>query len=188
MPPILLLKGDKEFYGDIKPKPNGDSDLLEKPAPPPNPMSNVALTNTLQRQEATRRLTDNINDPDAKELPQLQAELNVKDIKKFNTKTDTTESLGSQLVSFLQKPIVPVSDETKKQQDQRELQRIGITDDNLAENQLRPVGEVPAELGNRALTFIENKGIQLIMVLGGIYLAGQFLGGAGKGIVSKKSD
>lgn len=188
MPPILLLKGDKNFYGELKPKPNGDADLLEKPAPPPNPMSNVALTNTFQRDSATRRLTENINDPNAKELPQLQAELNVKDIKKFNNKKDVSESLGSQFTSFLQRPIVAVSDETKREQEQRELQRIGITDDNLAENQIRPVGEVPSELGNRALNFIENKGIQLVMVLGGIYLAGQFLGGAGKGIISKKSE
>ena len=72
MPPILLLKGDKNFYGELKPKLNGDADLLEKPAPPPNPMSNVALTNDIQRAHATRRLTDNINDPNAKELPQLQ--------------------------------------------------------------------------------------------------------------------
>ena len=100
----------------------------------------------------------------------------------FNTKSDVSESLGSQLTSFLQKPIVPVSDETKREQEQRELQRIGITDDNLAENQIRPVGEVPSAIAQRGMDFIENKFIQVLVIIGGIYIAGQFVQGVGKSV------
>lgn len=180
MPPILLLKGDDKFYGTLKPEKGGDYDKLEKKALPPHPTSDIALTNDFQREQGQIRMTENINDPDATERdpPKSSAELNIKDIKKLQTSND----LGSRLVSFLKEPLVEVDTDTKQQQEKRELQRIGVTDDNLAENQIRPVGEVPVAvaqkgvaMAERGLAFLETKGLQLIMILGGIYIAGQFL-------------
>ena len=46
MRPALLLKNDKDFYGKLKPTSVSTNQELEPPAPPPNPMSNVKLTNT----------------------------------------------------------------------------------------------------------------------------------------------
>ena len=181
MPPILNLKNDKKFYGTLTPEKDGDFQKLEKPAPPPNPMSNVKLSNEIQRQNAVERLTADINtteDLKSKELPTNEGELIAKDVEKLKKSND----LGSKFVSFLQTPIVPVSDETKQEQKQREIQRIGITDDNLAENQIRPVGEVPSAIAQRGMDFIENKFIQVIVILGGIYIAGQFVQGVGKSV------
>ena len=58
MPPILLLKGDKNFYGELKPAGLGNVEKLLKPAPAPESGSNVPLTNEVQREN---RLTENIN-------------------------------------------------------------------------------------------------------------------------------
>lgn len=181
MPPILLLKNDKKFYGTLTPEKGGDSQKLEKPAPPPNPISNVKLSNEIQRENAVERITADIHTTDdlkSKELPTNQGELVAKDVEKLKKSND----LGAKFVSFLQTPIVPVSEETKQEQKQREIQRIGITDDNLAENQIRPVGEVPSAIASRGMDFIENKFIQVLVILGGIYIAGQFVQGVGKNV------
>jgi len=80
---MLLLKGDKNFYGELKPKGSVDPQQLERPPPPPNPMSNVKLSNPLQRQNAVERITADINNPSdlgSSEDPTIQAELRSKDI------------------------------------------------------------------------------------------------------------
>ena len=181
MPPVLLLKNDKKFYGTKDPAPGGDIQKLEHPAPPPNPMSNVKLSNQLQRENAVERLTADIHSVDdlnSKEKPINQGELVAKDVEKLKKSDD----LGSKFVSFLQTPIVPVSVEAERDQKKREVARIGITDDNLAENQIRPVGEVPSAIAQRGMDFIENKFIQVLVIIGGIYIAGQFVQGVGKSV------
>jgi len=181
MPPALLLKGDKDFYGSLTPSGLADPQKLERPPPPPNPMSNVKLSNKIQRENAVERLTADINtveNLESKEKPTNQGELVAKDVERLKKSND----LGSRLVSFLQTPIVPVSEEAEKDQKKREVQRIGLTDDNLAENQVRPVGEVPSAIAQRGMDFIENKFIQVLVILGGIYIAGQFVGGVGKNL------
>ena len=181
MPPILNLKNDKKFYGTKDPAPGGDISKLEHPAIPPNPMSNVKLSNKIQRDHAVERLTNDINtvdNLDSKEKPVNQGELIAKDVEKLKK----TNDLGSKLVSFLQTPIVPVNEEAERDQKKREVARIGLTDDNLAENQVRPVGEVPVAIAQRGMDFIENKFIQVLVIVGGIYIAGQFVGGVGKNL------
>ena len=113
MPPILNLKNDKQFYGEIKPAGIGNSNMLEHPAPPPNPMSNVRLTNKLQRETATRRLTDNINDPNSKELPTIQAELKVKDTFKLNRSDEM--SYSERLTEFIDDPLGIVNSTPNKE-------------------------------------------------------------------------
>jgi len=184
MPPILNLKNDKKFYGTKDPAPGGDISKLEHPAQPPNPMSNVKLSNKIQRENAVERLTNDINTVDnleSKEKPTNQGELVAKDVEKLKKSND----LGSRLVSFLQTPIVPVSEEAEKDQKKREVARIGLTDDNLAENQVRPVGEVPVAIAQRGMDFIENKFIQVLVILGGIYIAGQVAQGVAKNASNK---
>jgi len=184
MPPILNLKDDKKFYGTKDPAPGGDISKLEHPAQPPNPMSNVKLSNKIQRENAVERLTSDINtveNLESKELPTNQGELVAKDVERLKKSND----LGSRLVSFLQTPIVPVSEEAERDQKKREVARIGLTDDNLAENQIRPVGEVPVAIAQRGMDFIENKFIQVLVILGGIYIAGQVAGQVAKNASNK---
>ena len=181
MPMVLNLKDDKKFYGTKELAKGGDISKLEHPAIPPNPMSNVKLSNKIQRENAVERLTNDINTVDnleSKEKPTNQGELVAKDVEKLKKSND----LGSRLVSFLQTPIVPVNEEAERDQKKREVQRIGLTDDNLAENQVRPIGEVPSAIAERGMNFIENKLIQVLVIVGGIYIAGQFVGGVGKNL------
>jgi len=184
MPPILYLKNDLKFYGSKALPKDGDISKLEHPAQPPNPMSNVKLSNKIQRENAVERLTKDINtvnNLESKEKPVNQGELIAKDVEKLKKSND----LGSRLVSFLQTPIVPVSEEAEKDQKKREVARIGLTDDNLAENQVRPIGEVPSAIAERGMNFIENKLIQVLVIVGGIYIAGQFVQGVAKNTQNK---
>ncbi len=188
MPPVLLLKGDKNFYGDLKPTGFSGENTLEHPAPPPNPMSNVKLSNPIQRENAVSRITQDLSVPDnlgSSEDPTLQAELITKDTKLLKESDD----LGSRFVKFLQEPLVNTTPEADINQKKREVQRIGLTDDNLAENQIRPVGEVPLRAVERGFQFLENKALNIILLIGGIYVASQFAQGFGQSVgKSKKSD
>tara|TARA_E500000318_G_scaffold105519_1_gene112515 strand:- start:314 stop:889 length:576 start_codon:yes stop_codon:yes gene_type:complete len=179
MPPILLLKGDKQFYGELKPKGTGSADLLKKPAPPPDPVTDVPLTNEAQREN---RLTENIKDPYSREERKGESiEKDVKDVEKLKSSND----LGSRFVSFLQTPIVDVDEVSAKNQKQRELSRIGVAPEPVT-NDVRPIGEVPINLGNRVVNFIEKEFFKVILLAGGIYLAGQFIQGVGVGTTSTK--
>ena len=193
MPPVLLLKNDKNFYGSLKPTGFTGDNFLEHPAPPPNPMSNVALTNPIQRQNAVERINKDLSTPDdlkSSENPTIQAELGSKDIERLKNSND----IGSRFVKFLQTPLVETSKEAEAQQKKREVQRIGLSNDNLEENQIRPVGELPlkavektGEFIGRGFDFLENKAINLVLIIGGIYIASQFASSVGKNIGKSKS-
>ena len=182
MPPVLLLKNDKDFYGTLKPQGKGDVGKLERPAPPPNPMNpSIALTTNEARQNFKDRVTDNINDFDTREKPVSTDELRETNIKKLQNEND---SVMKRVVSFLQDPIIEQTPEQSLAQKQREVSRIsGKETDAPVENIVR-VAEVPIELGSRAVAFLEEKGFNLILLLGGIYIASQFAGGLGKGLSS----
>ncbi len=182
MPPILLLKGDKQFYGELKPKGSGSADLLMKPAPAPDPATNVPLTNEAQRKN---RLTENIKDPYSKEERKGEAiEKDVKDVEKL--KASAGSDLGSRFVSFLQTPIVDVDEVSAKNQKQRELSRIGVAPEPVS-NDVRPVGEIPLDLSNRVVNFIEKEFLKVLLLVGGVYLAGQFIQGVATGTGGSKT-
>jgi len=188
---MLLLKGDKNFYGELKPKGSVDPQQLERPPPPPNPMSNVKLSNPLQRQNAVERITADINNPadlGSSEDPTIQAELRQKDIEKLKNQPDT---IGQKITRFLTSPIVEVSDTDRENQRKRVAARI-VGDESIAPatNEIRPIGEVPAQIGANIRDYIDNKLFMAVVIVGGIYLAGQFVQGAGKslGKTSKKSE
>ena len=176
MPPMLLLKGDKQFYGEINPPGSGNPEKLKKPAPPPD-LSNVPVTNEVQREN---RLTENIKDPYSKEERESALEDKVVNVEKNKGEED----LGSRFVKFLQTPIVDVDEVSTKNQKQRELSRIGVAPEPVS-NEVRPVGEVPLELGNRVMNFIEKELLKVILLAGGLYLAGQFVQGVGQNVGKK---
>ena len=176
MPPILLLKGDKEFYGKIKPESygKGDPNKMDKGALPPNPVSAVHLATETQRQNQENRMNADINDPKVQEKPTLMA--------------DTDKSIGQRFTDFMTTDLVPVSAEDKKQQEKRQVERItGI--EGETKNIVRPIGEVPGQIASNAIDFIKQQGLQILIVVGGIYLIGKYIeGGIGKSGKSKKSD
>lgn len=180
MPPMLLLKGDKQFYGELKPQGTSTQAELKKPAPPPD-RSNVPLTNEIARDKS---VTENIKDPYASETRKGESiEKDIKDIEKLQKSND----LGSRFVSFLQTPIADVDEVATKNQKQRELSRIGVAPEPVS-NEVRPIGEVPMELGNRAFKFFEDQFMKILVLGAGVYLAGQFLQGAARSTGSKKNN
>jgi len=181
MPPMLLLKGDKQFYGELKPKGLSNQDQLKKPAPPPD-RSNVPLTNEVAREKSR---TENIKDPYASEKRAGEAVATEKDIKDVE-KLKNSNDLGSRFVSFLQTPIVDVDEVSSKNQKQRELSRIGVAPE-VVSNEVRPIGEVPMELGNRVVNFIEGQFMKILILGAGVYLAGQFISGVGVGTTKKST-
>ena len=183
MPPIKLLKGDKQFYGEIKPPGTSTQEQLQHPAPPPNADGDVPLTNDFQRENFK---TLNEKDPYAREKRTGESiELEKVGIEELKEKED----LGSRFVSFLQTPIISTSQEAQKSQADRETARI-TGDESYApvKSEIRPIGEVPLEIGNRVMNFIEKELLKVILLAGGVYLAGQFLEGVGKNLGNKKSD
>jgi hypothetical protein len=190
MPPALLLKGDKNFYGELKPVGAMTQAELERPAPPPNPMSNVKLSNPIQRENAVERITADINNPEnlgSSENPTFQGELQRPNIDKLK---DQPDSIGAKITRFLTAPIVEVSDTERENQKRRVAARI-VGDEAIAPatNEIRPVGEVPAAAVSAVREYIDNKLFMAVVIVGGIYLAGQFLQGAGKSMgKSKKSE
>ena len=187
MPPVLLLKGDKDFYGSLAPVGLADPQKLERPAPPPNPMSNVKLSNEFQRQNVVERIENDLKiteNLESKEKPIIQAELQETNLKKLQKQDD----IGSRFVKFLTEPVVETTEKEKEVQKQRVASRI-VGDESIApvSNEIRPGGEVPAQLAKNVKDFIDDKLFMAVLVVGGIYLAGQFIQGVGKS-VSKKSD
>lgn len=179
MPPVLLLTGDKDFYGSIVPEGKPNPEILDKPAPPPDTFSNVPVTNEVQR---NKHRTDNPADPNSRETPTFDADLKKKGIEDLKKKDD----LGSRFVKFLQTPIVETSEESKQQQKKREVARI-TGDETQAPiiNEVRPIGEVPIDLGNRVINFIEKELLKVVLLVGGLYIAGQFVQGVGQNVAKK---
>lgn len=201
MPPILLLKGDDKFYGTLKPEKGGDYQKLEKKALPPHPASDIALTNNFQREQGQIRMTENINDPDATERdpPKSSAELNIKDIKKLQTSKDV-----SGFSQFINNPLglnMEESMETEARLERQGREVAGIEVDSqglnfvglkqvrndLIDKPAEAVVDTATDYGNRAMAFVETKGLQLVALLGGLYLAGQFLRGVGSNPGKSKS-
>ena len=179
MPPVLLLKNDKQFYGSLKPEGQGNFNELEKPAPPPNPMSNVALTTKEARENFKDRVTSDITAKDTREKPVNTDELKVPNTKRLENEND---SVMKRVVSFLQEPIIKQTPEQELAQKQREVSRItGKESDAPVENVVR-VAEVPIEIGTRIINFLEDKAFNLVLLVGGIYIVSQFAGGVGKGL------
>lgn len=183
MPPLINLKGDKDFYGTLKPKGNANPYTLEKAPPPPNPMSNVPLTNNFQRQQATERLSD-LSDFNAKEKPVSTDELGSTNMKKLENQDD---SVGKRISNFLTNPLIKTTEDQDKDQKKRVDSRI-IGDETLAPaSNVVQVAEIPLDLGSRALSFLENKAFNVVLLLGGLYIVSQFASGLGQsaGAVAK---
>ncbi len=189
MPPMLLLKGDKNFYGELKPKGSVNPQELERPPPPPNPMSNVKLSNPLQRENAVERITSDLNNPadlGSSENPTFQGELQRPNIDKLKGRDD---SIGAKITKFLTAPIVEVDDDAREKQKRRVAARI-VGDESIAPvtNEIRPIGEVPQQIVNNIQSFINDRLFMAVLVVGGIYVAGQFASGVAKSTGKKKDD
>lgn len=194
MPPVLLLKGDDKFYGKMKIESKGDPQGLERPPPPPNPMSNVKLTNDLQRKNAVDRITTDLKNPSdlkSREDPTIQAELDIKDTEKLKQTTD----IGSTIKGFIDNPFgidKEMEDEEgrtwrshKKKGEKVKLAGIEDAGEIVQENLIRPAGT----LVERGFDFLEGKALSLILLVGGIYIASQFASGLGSSVgKSKKSE
>lgn len=190
MPPILLLKGDNQFYGSIKPpgeRIEQNSFNGNKPVLPPNPMSNTALTTSTSRKSATIQLENLINNPTAPIKKNLIKEdnlneINIRNLDKLNSENDL--SLGQKFTNFLQNPIIETNDIDNKKQKEREKERIiPSLKSNEIKNQIRPIGEVPQKtIIQPAITavgdiynFTEDKVLKFIGILGAIYLLGEYI-------------
>jgi len=193
MPPMLLLKGDKNFYGELKPKGTVNPQELERPPPPPNPMSNVKLTNSIQRQNAVERITKDLSTPadlGSSEDPTFQGELQRPNVDKIK---DVPDSIGQKITRFLTAPIVEVDDDAREKQKRRVAARI-VGDESIAPetNEIRPFGEVPAKVGTDIVKgigdYVNNKLFNLVLLVGGIYIDGQFVQGVAKSSGGKKSE
>jgi len=196
MPPILLLKNDKNFYGELKPKGTADPQKLERPAPPPNPMSNVKLSNEFQRENAVERITRDINTPEnlgSSEEPTIQAELNKKDILKLQNEDD----LYSKFVKFIDDPMGVNDDksvipDTEMRLKDREI--VGGTNfdglrqvrNDLIDKPLEAAEDTVKEISQNVSKYVNDKLFMAVVLVGGIYLAGQFLQGAGKSLGKSK--
>ena len=196
MPPALLLKGDKDFYGSLTPSGLADPQKLERPPPPPNPMSNVKLSNQLQRDSTTSRITADINTPEnlgSSEDPKIQAELNRKDIEKLKSKDD----LYSKMVKFIDDPmgvnedksVVPDTEMRISQGLQEGSKKLVYGNEaiqDVREGIVAPAGQVVSDVSDSVVKFVNDKLFMAVVLVGGLYLAGQFLQGAGKSMTKSK--
>jgi len=196
MPPALLLKGDKDFYGSLTPSGIADPQKLEKPPPPPNPMSNVKLSNQLQRDSTTSRITADINTPEnlgSSEDPKIQAQLNRPDVEKLKTKDD----LYSKMVKFIDDPMGVNEDKSVVPDTEMRISK-GVQEgskkllygneavQDVREGIVAPAGQVVSDVSDSVVKFVNDKLFIAVLLVGGIYLTGQFLQGAGKSLTKSK--
>jgi len=194
MPPALLLKGDKDFYGSLTPSGLADPQKLERPPPPPNPMSNVKLSNQLQRDSATSRISADISTPEnlgSSEDPKIQAELNRKDIEKLKSKDD----LYSRMVKFIDDPTGTNEDKSVVPDTEMRLQNREIVagtpavlqvKNDLIDKPVEAIEDTASKISKNITNYINDKLFMAVVLVGGIYLAGQFLQGAGKSMNKSK--
>ncbi len=196
MPPALLLKGDKDFYGSLTPSGIADPQKLEKPPPPPNPMSNVKLSNQFQRDSTTSRITADINTPEnlgSSEDPKIQAQLNRPDVEKLKTKDD----LYSKMVKFIDDPMGVNEDKSVVPDTEMRISK-GVQEgskkllygneavQDVREGIVAPAGQVVSDVSDSVVKFVNDKLFIAVLLVGGIYLTGQFLQGAGKSLTKSK--
>ncbi len=185
MPPVLLLKNDKQFYGTLKPEGKADFSKLEKPAPPPNPMSNVALTTREARSNFRDRVTSDITALDTKEKPVNTDELIVPNTKKLENENDSTMN---KVKAFIDNPFgIDTSQEDEEGRTWRKHKEVGekvriTTAQEGIDDAIEVVSKPVVDLGGRLMGFVEDKAFNLILLLGGIYIASQFASGLGKNI------
>jgi len=194
MPPALLLKGDKDFYGSLTPSGLADPQKLERPPPPPNPMSNVKLSNQLQRDSATSRISADISTPEnlgSSEDPKIQAELNRKDIEKLKSKDD----LYSRMVKFIDDPTGTNEDKSVVPDTEMRLQNREIVagtpavlqvKNDLIDKPVEAIEDTASEITKNITNYVNDKLFMAVVLVGGLYLAGQFLQGAGKSMNKSK--
>ncbi len=196
MPPALLLKGDKDFYGSLTPSGIADPQKLEKPPPPPNTMSNVKLSNQFQRDSTTSRITADINTPEnlgSSEDPKIQAQLNRPDVEKLKTKDD----LYSKMVKFIDDPMGVNEDKSVVPDTEMRISK-GVQEgskkllygneavQDVREGIVDPAGQVVSDVSDSVVKFVNDKLFIAVLLVGGIYLTGQFLQGAGKSLTKSK--
>jgi len=185
MPPVLLLKGDKEFYGEAKPVGKGNFRELEKPAPPPTPISNVALTTKEARENFKDRVTTNIEALDTKEKPVNTDELRQTNIKKLERENDT---MLSKVKAFVDNPFgIDTSQEDEEGRTWRKHKEVGekvriTTAQEGISDAVEVVSQPIKDIGGRVMGFVEDKAFNIILLIGGIYIASQFASGVGKGL------
>ena len=184
MPPALLLTGDKQFYGSIKPIgliSESNAQNLQKPAPPPNPTSKIALTTDLARRTATTKLTNEINNPNSNVDDRTIKADNVLDVKDTSVKKIQKEDdITTRIINFIDNPLG--LDKSKEDYEGRtwtggvkpEVPRITTASEGIADagtivdkNIIQPIRDVGSEIGN--------KFFQFLLIIGAIYLGGEYL-------------
>ena len=195
MPPVLLLKNDKDFYGTFKPKGKGDVGKLERPAPPPNPMNpSIALTTNESRENFKERVTENINAFDTREKPVSTDELRETNIKKLQNEND---SVMNRVVKFVNDPMGINDDKSVKPDTEMRLNKreiVGGTNldglrqvrNDLIDKPLEAAEDTIKEVSVNISNFVNDKLLMAVVIVGGIYIAGQFAGGLGKSVSSGK--
>ena len=192
---MRLLQNDKNFYGKAKPEGQSLPIGILKSDQTSNPTTPMIRYRTKTAQEnAEKSTTSQINNPESvnQEQKDLVREIeneNLQGVNNVKEYVDEEKSLGKRFTEFLQGEIVETSQDQKKKQQERELGRIGVGSNEPTGGEIRPVGEVPAEAAKKlkegvvdpVLNFVNDKGIQIVLGVVGIYLLGQFLSGVGEG-------
>ena len=186
MPPIKhLIESDRSFYGALVPKQNPDPvNTLENSALPPNPMSRVPLTNNFQQNLAVNKLSNDLNtntNLDSKvKPPAISSEINQKDTNKY----DSGKELSG-FSKFIDNPLNIDNDKTFETEARLQgrdivgfdsasgpnLDGVRQIKNDLIVKPGEAVMDTVASITKDSFNFVENKMIQAVMLIGGIYLA-----------------
>jgi len=188
MPPIKhLLEGDRNFYGNLVPKQNPDPvNTLENSALPPNPMSKIPLTNNLQQSIAVNKISNDLNtntNLDSKvKPPPISSELNQKDTKRYDSGKEM-----SGFAKFIDNPLNIDNDknfETEARLEKQGREVVGFdrrsgpnldgirqVRNDLLDKPAEAVIDTVNEFAKDTFNFVENKLVQAVMLIGGIYIA-----------------
>ncbi len=188
MPPIKhLLESDRNFYGNLVPKQNPDPvNTLENSALPPNPMSKIPLTNNLQQSIAVNKISNDLNtntNLDSKvKPPPISSELNQKDTKRYDSGKEM-----SGFAKFIDNPLNIDNDknfETEARLEKQGREVVGFdrrsgpnldgirqVRNDLLDKPAEAVIDTVNEFAKDTFNFVENKLVQAVMLIGGIYIA-----------------